>query len=446
MNPRRYQLKKEAVAVVERDHPWIFRDQLSTAAQVFRDGDWLRLVDGTNKVIAYGIYQAEGAIAIRVLRKGPDRPDAAWLRGKLKTALARRGLGPLRTAAPLLHLSRAALDKIAKDGELVDESGRKRDEDGTRDGAEVIGGDGLPAPREGAPSLASRTDGLRLVHGESDGIPAVVVDRFGDTLVAQSYSRGAAALARYCACALARELDIPNVVLRPAHRRVARAEVTEGARVLRGAPPELARFTEDGVPFVVDLAGGQKSGTFLDLRGLRRAIAMAPLRELRVLNLFAYSGMLGRAAELAGAGEIVQVDASERALAFAAAHHVTDAKKHTFVTADVFQWLPALAADEMFDLVIVDPPSMTSNKAQVPRVLAAYKKLYRAAAPHVRPGGILIAACCTSRVERGVFHKTVADTIGGGFVRERVIAPEPDHPVGFPQADYLKIGWWRRRR
>ena len=88
---------------------------------------------------------------------------------------------------------------------------------------------------------------------------------------------------------------------------------------------------------------------------------------------------------------------------------------------------------------------MTSNKAQVPAVLAGYKKLYRAAAPHVRPGGVLVAACCTSRIERGLFHDTVARSLGGGFARERVIATEPDHPVGFPQADYLKIGWWRRR-
>ncbi len=73
MTPRRFQLNKQAVAIVEREHPWIFRDQLSSAALVFKDGDWLRLVDGANKVVGYGIYEAEGAIAIRVIRRGPDR-------------------------------------------------------------------------------------------------------------------------------------------------------------------------------------------------------------------------------------------------------------------------------------------------------------------------------------------------------------------------------------
>lgn len=416
MQPRRYQLNKETVAIIERDHPWIFRDQLSSAAQVFRDGDWLRLVDGANRTLGYGIYEAEGAIAIRVIRKSTERPDAAWLRAKLTHALARRGLGSLKNAARLLSLSPEALGDIAR-------------------------GDKVDAPPNVAP-LATRTDGIRLVHGESDGIPAVVIDRFGDTLVAQSYSRGAEGLTRYSAIALARELDLPNVLLRPAHRRRA---PDAPARVLCGAPPEVAYFTEDGVRFAVDLAAGQKSGTYLDLRGLRRKIAEAPLHDAHVLNLFAYSGMLGRAAELAGASTIVQVDSSATALAFAAAHHVTDPAKHTFITADVFQWLPTLDDAEMFDLVIVDPPSMTSNKAQVPAVLAGYKKLYTAAAPHVKPGGILVAACCTSRVERGLFHKTVSDILGAGFTRESVIPPEPDHPVGFPQADYLKIGWWRRR-
>jgi 23S rRNA G2069 N7-methylase RlmK/C1962 C5-methylase RlmI len=153
--------------------------------------------------------------------------------------------------------------------------------------------------------------------------------------------------------------------------------------------------------------------------------------------------MLGRAAEAAGAAEIVQVDASAKALAFAAAHHVTDPARHRFVEADVLAWLPALTPGD-FELVIVDPPSMTSRKAQVPAVLAAYRKLYRAAAHQVRAGGALVAACCTGRVPRAAFHRVVAESLGIGFTKEREIPPELDHPVGFPEADYLKIAWWRR--
>jgi len=382
MKPRRYQLKKEAAGVVMGTHPWIFRDTISSAAQVFRDGDWLRLVDGANKVLGFGFYEGDGAIAIRILRRGDAAPNATWVKQKLSAAIAKRA------------------------------------------------------------ELAKRTDGLRLVHGESDGLPGVVIDRFGDTLVAQSYARGADALARYSATVVARELAIPHVLLAPAHRR---RDKDAPPRVLKGAPPPQTTFTEDGVAFTVDLAGGQKSGTYLDLRGLRRAVRAAPLAGARVLNLFSYAGMLGRMAELAGAAHIVQVDASERALAFARAHHVEDPGKHELVQADVFHWLPEHVPATAYDLVIVDPPAMTSNKQQVPAVLAGYKKLYRAAGPLVRAGGVLVAACCTSRVERAAFDKVVAETLGPGFERETAIAPEADHPVGFPQADYLKIGWYRKR-
>jgi 23S rRNA (cytosine1962-C5)-methyltransferase len=383
VKPRRYQLRKEAVGAALH-HPWIFRGHLSSAAAVFRDGDLLRLVDGANRIVGYGLYEATGAIALRMLRRGPAPPDAAWLRGRIAAAVARRA------------------------------------------------------------ELATRTDAIRLVNGESDAIPAVVIDRFGDTLVVTSYATGADVLARYAARVLALGPSpivgpARHVLLRPARLRHAPAGP---AQVLRGSPPAIATITEDGMAFAIDLAAGQKTGAYLDLRGLRREVAGAPLAGARVLNLFAYSGMLGRAAECAGATAIVQVDASERALAFAAAHHVGDPARHTFLTADVFAWLPAYTG-EPFDLVIVDPPSMTSKAAQVPSVLAAYRKLYRAAARLVRPGGALVAACCTSRIERAVFHRTVGDALGPRFAMDHEIPPEPDHPVGFPQADYLKIGWWK---
>lgn len=141
---------------------------------------------------------------------------------------------------------------------------------------------------------------------------------------------------------------------------------------------------------------------------------------------------------------MISVDASARALAFAAQHNATDAERHQFVTADVFEWLPALAETETYDLVIVDPPSMTSHKAAVPGALNAYRKLYKAAALHVRPQGAIVAACCTSRIERAQFHHVVSEALGHRFKKTRELTPEIDHPVGFPQADYLKIAWWRR--
>jgi 23S rRNA (cytosine1962-C5)-methyltransferase len=392
MKPRRYQLRKDAVAIVGGGHPWIFREQMSTAATALNDGDWLRLVDGQNAVIGYGIYESEGAIAIRMLRRGADAPNAEWLRTTLATAIAKRA--------------------------------------------------------------GIESTGIRLVHGESDDIPAVVVDRFGDTVVVSSYSSGADGLARYIGSALRHMGSDPivmrmgsdpivgparHVVLRPARRRRSPAQ---DARVLSGSPaPDIVHFDEHGLRFAVDLSGGHKTGTYLDLRGLRRTLATMKLSGARVLNTFAYTGMLGRACETAGAASITQVDVSERALAFAAAHHVVDAAKHQFITADVFEWLPEHTGQ--YDVVICDPPSMTSKKAQVPNVLAAYRKLYRAAEKLVAPGGLLVSACCTSRIERKVFQQTVRASLPGRFKLELDVPPEPDHPVAFPQADYLKILLWR---
>jgi len=458
MNARRYQLKKDGVAVVERGHPWLFREQMSSAALVFEDGEWVRLVDGANRGIGYGIYEAEGAIAVRIVRAGAGRPDAAWVRSQLAAALAKRA------------------------------------------------------------GVAGRTNALRLVNGESDGLAAVVVDRFADTIVVASYSPGADGLARYIAMLLAAaargtaQLDLPapigdhdaaitqpieilreldagmsgghqqldtgmtmpiavgrtnvlaraptpppasagdireflgaatNVILRPARRR---RGPPQPQRVLCGSAPNVIEFLEDGRTLYVDLEGGHKTGAYLDLRALRRTLADAPLAGAHVLNLFSYTGMLGRIVELAGASSITSVDQSARALAFAAAHHTGDAAKHHFVVADVFEWLPALADTDQFDLVIVDPPSMTSKQQQIPTALAAYRKLYRTAARHVLSGGAVVAACCTSRIERPLFEKTVREALGPGFSLESDLPPEPDHPVGFAQADYLKVGIWRRSR
>lgn len=390
--PQRYQLTKHALAIVEGGHPWIFRDQLSTAALALADGQWVRLVDGANRVVGHGIYGAEGAVGIRIVSRGPDRPTAASLGAAVDAAIERR--------RPLLD----------------------------------------------------ETDAIRALHGESDGLPGVVVDVFGiggrdATAVVQAYAPGTFALARWAGMRVADRLGVGTVVEKAPKRGRGSSDVPP--RLRRGAAiPELVRFREGPLTLIASPAAGQKSGTFLDLRGLRRDLAGRDLAGARVLDLFSYTGGLGRACEHAGARQVWHVDASEAALLLGEAHHAADAAKHTWIEADVFEWLPALDPAERFDVVIVDPPSMTSSMDQVPRVLAAYKRLYLAARKHVAPGGLLVACCCTSRVTRGEFRKTVGGALGGGggFDLERELPAELDHPVGFPQADYLKILVFRSRR
>jgi 23S rRNA (cytosine1962-C5)-methyltransferase len=394
--PQRYQLGKQALAVLASGHPWIFRGLTSSALAAFADGQWLSLVDGGNRVVGHGVHAAAGAIAIRVLARGSERPTAATFAARIDRALAAR------------------------------------------------------AP------LAAETDGVRWLHGESDGLPAVTVDGYGPVVVAHGYAAGLDGLARFAALRVARARGARGVVIAAGHRRIASpAPVDElgagaaasgaAARVLRGRVDDEVGFREGPLTLVARPLSGQKTGTFLDLRGLRRWLAGQPLAGARVLNLFAYTGALGLACEHAGAAAIVQVDRAADALALAARHHARDPARHRFVIADVFDWLPRAEPAAAYELVIVDPPSMTSRMEQVPKVMATYHRLHRAAAARVAPGGTLVLACCTSRVARGRFRAACLATVGDRFALAHELPPERDHPVGLPEADYLKVLVFRDR-
>ncbi len=379
--PQRYQLGKRALAVLAGTHPWIFRGLVSSAADALADGQWLALYDGANQVVGHGVYAAEGAIAIRILARGPTRPRGEDFLARIDRAVAKRA------------------------------------------------------------KLRVGTDGFRAVHGESDELPGVVVDVFGTTVVAQSYGAGLDALARLAAVRVARAVGATGVVLRDGHRRV--GGVAAPPRVIAGTVPDLAWFREGSLRLAARPVSGQKSGTFLDLRGLRKWVAAQPLAGTRVLNLFAYTGAIGLAAEHAGATAITQIDRAADALEFAAAHHVVDATRHRFITADVFDWCKDGAG--RFELVIVDPPSMTSRIDQVPGVLATYRRLHAAAAARVAPGGTLVVACCTSRISRTQFRDQARINLRERFALVHELKPEVDHPVSFPEADYLKVLVFRER-
>lgn len=370
--PQRYQLGKRALAVLASGHPWLFRGLMSSAAEALADGQWLALHDGANRVVGHGVYAAEGAIAIRVLGRGAERPRGGELVARIDRALARRA--PLR----------------------------------------------------------AETDGFRAVHGESDELPGVVVDVYGTVVVAQAYAAGLDAVARLAGVRVARAIGATALVVRDGHRRIGGARPP---RVVLGAPPAVVHFREGPFTFAARPLSGQKTGGFLDLRGLRRHLAGADLAGRRVLNLFAYTGMLGAACVHAGAAHVTHVDRDAGALELARAE-LGDAR-HTFVTADVFEHLKH--GDDRFDVVIVDPPSMTSRVEQVPGVLATYRRLHAAAARRVAPGGTLVLACCTSRVPRGRFREVALAATAPRFRLERELPPEVDHPVGFPEADYLKV-------
>lgn len=378
LEPKRFQLKKEAVQVANTGHPWIFRSHLSSATETFRDGQWLRLFDAANGVVGYGIYDASSLIGVRMLKLGKNIPDREWIIKTIEKALAKRD------------------------------------------------------------NLKTFTDAYRALHGENDGLPGVVMDVYGDTGVLQTYAPSVDVLGRYAAAYLRKRLNLKRLVWKlPTKRRVTGPE--SEYRILFGPPAGVVKFNEGKLLLAVNVAEGQKSGTFLDLRGLRKYLTMQKLAGKRVLNLFSYTGTLGLAAEAGGASDIWNVDISEGALEFAKKHHAREKSRHTYLTKNVFEWINELPAAEKFDVIIVDPPQMASRTIQVPNALKAYDKLVKAAVPHLKPQGQLIVACCTSRIPRKRFQEAIDRSLGSRLRLKTTLMPEDDHPAGFAEGDYLKI-------
>lgn len=375
MKSRRYQIKKEVETILKQGHPWIFKSHLSSAAQIFKTGDLLALVNASNEVVGYGFFEEDSLIAIRVIKFGKTPPDAEWFKSKLVKCLSKRD------------------------------------------------------------NLRGYTEGFRAIHGENDGIPGIVFDVYKKTGVLQTYAPSVDPLGRYIASVLRKELHLETVLWKTPSRR----KKVGKDRILYGKEIGLQRIREGKLKVGVDVGEGQKSGTFLDLRGLRKFLSLQNLKGKRVLNLFSYTGTLGLAAEIAGATEIWNVDIAKGALKFSEEHHSLDKKKFRYLTADVFKWVESLPPFEKFDVIIVDPPSMASEAKQVPAALKAYARVYKRLIPHLKPGGMMIVCCCTSRITRQKFVEVAKKAVAPVLPKMKSLPPEDDHPVGFPQGDYLKI-------
>ncbi len=230
--------------------------------------------------------------------------------------------------------------------------------------------------------------------------------------------------------------------------RVGAKGQTPRHELLRGAPlPDTVEVEEHGVPFVVDLARGQKTGAFLDQRENRQRVGELA-RGRRVLNLFSYAGGFSLHAALGGATHVTSVDVASAAHATAQASFRVagvDPSAHGFVTADVTAFLDSAreGARKQWDLIISDPPSYAPSEKALPRALSAYRALHGACAAVLAPGGILCAASCSSHVDAAAFLSTLDDTALGD--RDLAIlelrGAGADHPTiaAFPEGRYLKF-------
>jgi len=371
-------------------HPWVFSRAIARVVGDPGPGDLVRVRDARGGFVAYGYHNRRSQIRVRLLSWDEERyPDDTFWRQRLAASIERRV--------------------------------------GLWAGDEVMA--------------------YRLVYAESDGLPGLILDRYGDWLVLQALTAGVdgrkqalaeAALAATGARGVYERSDVDV-------RRHEGLPETVGF-LLGEEPPERIRIAERGVRWLVDVRQGHKTGFYLDQRASRQRLR-AYADGARVLNVFAYTGGFGVVAAAAGAREVVHVDSSANAQAMAAenvALNGLSAQAHRYIVGDAFQVLREMRdAREEFDLVVMDPPKFAHSQRDVPAATRGYKDINMLAMALTRPGGVLATFSCSGRVSEDLFQKVLfgASVDAGREVRilER-LHQAPDHPVllTFPEGAYLK--------
>ena len=390
--PLRLRVTAAAESILRGGHPWLYAESIRSQSRPGEAGDLAVVYDRNNRFLAVGLFDPASAIRVRVLHAGKSMPvDRQFFHARLLKALRRRR-------------------------DLFD----------------------------------SRTTGFRLINGESDGWPGLVLDRYDRTLVLKLYTTAWLTWLRIVIETINAELTPDRVVLRLS-RNIQPFATKHYARhdgeVLCGTPlPGPVQFLESGLSFEADVERGQKTGFFLDQRENRRRIeSLASGRS--VLNAFSFSGGFALYAARGGALSVVDLDISAHALASAERNFelnrndsAVNACRHERIQAEAFEWLEANRSRK-FDLVILDPPSLARREPERSGAIQAYGRLASLAINHLAPGGVLLACSCSAHVSEAEFFAVVRNAATkrkSGYKELATTAEPPDHPALFPEAKYLK--------
>ncbi len=418
------ELRKDLARHLRAGHPWVFRKAVEKAPTRLAPGTVVDVVE-QGRFVARGYYDPHSAISVRILTREPaEQIDAAFWRRRMARALALR--------------------------------------------------------RE----LVHGTSAYRLVHGESDGLPGVVIDRYDHFAVLKLYSAGltphrdeivnalvaatkddrfpsANRRAGACPPPPPGEASPPHaLILAGVYGRdeIPHDEEDDSARpqgrVLWGAePPERIEIDEHGMKLLVDVRRGQKTGTFLDQRENRRLVRELARGRAKALNCFSYTGGFSVAAALGGVGHVVSVDVDRDAIALARENfrvNGLDPADHAFAVEDAFELLSRYRREgRSFDLVVCDPPAFAKSQRAVEAAVAGYASLNRAALAVLAPGGLLVTASCSARVSAEQFFDAVKEAAFKARVDLQLVHESrqpPDHPVSpqFREGRYLKCLVLRR--
>ena len=294
-----------------------------------------------------------------------------------------------------------------------------------------------------------KSDGLRLIHGESDGLPGLIVDRYADTLVAQFLSCGVEKWKSVIAEALLKQTGLSRLYERSDASVRALEGLPETTGWLAGSGDTGITITEHDWKLSLDVAEGHKTGFYLDQRDSRRKFAAYAhrLQFKDVLNCYCYTGGFTVAALAGGAGHVTSIDSSGPAIERAKANVALngfDASRATMRDADVNASLRQyLKEGRSFDAIVLDPPKFAPTALHAERAARAYKDINRLALLLLAPGGVLFTYSCSGGINADLFHKIVAsagtDAGVDAFISERM-GGAPDHPmtVAFPEGEYLK--------
>ena len=373
---------------VKRHHPWIFSGGVARVDGNPGPGDTVLVKAADSTALGWAAYSPASQIRARMWTFEPDEEvDAEFVAGRVAAAAARR--------APLL-------------------------------------GSGL-------------TDSARLVFSEADGVPGLVADRYGDTVVCQLTTAGADAWREVLAGALAALPGVACVYERSDADVREREGLGQRVGLLRGQvpSPDLVAH-EAGFRFAVDVAGGHKTGFYLDQRDARAAVASWAAGR-RVLNVFGYTGAFSVIAASRGAASVTTIDSSGPALSIAARNGgLNGVDVGELVEADAFAALRGLRdRARQYDLILLDPPKLANTEAQVDKASRAYKDLNLLAVKLLAPGGVLMTWSCSGAMPMELFQKVVAGAALDSRRTVRIIGrlhQPADHPVplAFPEAEYLK--------